>query len=329
MKLARFERDGRVQCGIVAADGIVPVSPALERLGRDPEMDMTALIGMFDDARDELEAESRAGAVLPLEAVRLRAPLARPRTILCAAANYWEHAQRERRPLHMFVKNPDAVIGPGDTIELPETTDPWIFMHEAELALVLRVPSEPASEASWRAAVFGYTGLIDVSARGRGRSSWGEFSWLGKSFDTFCPIGPWIVTADEIDDPNDLRVRFWNDGQLRHDYNTDDMEHRVPELVAWATARVALGDGDVIACGTNHEGLGALQDGETVTLTIGHIGSFTVSVRDVLGRRWDRGVYMGRDSTHPAAVARQGRQPGSSRHEALGRTTRSVKGEGR
>jgi hypothetical protein len=103
----------------------------------------------------------------------------------------------------------------------------------------------------------------------------------------------------------------------------------VPELVAWATARVALGDGDVIACGTNHEGLGALQDGETVTLTIDHIGSFTVSVRDVLGRRWDRGVYMGRDSTHPAAVARQGRQPGSSRHEALGRTTRSVKGEGR
>ena len=140
MKLARFERDGRVQCGIVAADGIVPVSPALERLGRDPEMDMTALIGMFDDARDELEAESRAGAVLPLEAVRLRAPLARPRTILCAAANYWEHAQREQRPLHMFVKNPDAVIGPGDTIELPETTDPWIFMHEAELALVLRAP---------------------------------------------------------------------------------------------------------------------------------------------------------------------------------------------
>jgi len=169
---------------------------------------------------------------------------------------------------------------------------------------VFRGPTSPTPAERWQDAVFGYTCLIDVSARGHGRTSWGDFSWLGKSFDTFCPIGPCIVTADEIPDPNDLHVRMWNDGQLRHDYNTDDMEHRVPELVAWATARVTLRSGDLMACGTNHEGLGPLQDGETVVQEIEGIGSLTVHVRDPLRRSWDRGVYMGADSTNPEAVAR-------------------------
>ena len=304
MRLARFEREGGVELGIVVTDGLVPVADALAAAGADAAsaLTMPELISRFDQLRAELEVSSRTVAPVPLDSVRLRAPLERPRTILCAVANYWEHAQRASRPLHMFVKNPDAVIGPGDMIELPQTTDPWIFMHEAELALVLRGDGGPVKESRWRDAVFGYTCLIDVSARGQGRASWGDFSWLGKSFDTFCPLGPWIVTADEIDDPNDLHIRFWNDGQLRHDYSTNDMEHRVPELVAWATARVPLVDGDVIACGTNHEGLGALQDGETVTHTIDGIGSLTVTVRDVLRRRWDRGVYLGQDSTHPAVA---------------------------
>jgi 2-keto-4-pentenoate hydratase/2-oxohepta-3-ene-1,7-dioic acid hydratase in catechol pathway len=307
VKLARFQRAGDAELGIVVTGGVVPIAdaaaPAQGRL--TPGMTMPELIARFDDLRPELEGRARAVPPLPFDAVRLRAPLERPRTILCAAANYWEHAQREPRPLHMFVKSPDAVIGPGDTVELPATTDPWIFMHEAELALVLRATGGPVDEARWREGVFGYTCLIDVSARGQGRTSWGEFSWLGKSFDTFCPIGPWIVTADEIEDPNDLHVRFWNDGQLRHDYSTDDMEHRVPELVAWASARVPLTDGDVIACGTNHEGLGALQDGEAVTQTIGGVGSLSVFVHDALKRRWERGVYLGADSTHPAVAGRR------------------------
>jgi 2-keto-4-pentenoate hydratase/2-oxohepta-3-ene-1,7-dioic acid hydratase in catechol pathway len=307
VRFGRFEHGARVHVGIFVGDGVVPLADALSPARGEAAMSMTMpeLISQFDDLRPELEAGLPSAAPLPLDAVRLRAPLERPRTILCAAANYWEHAQRDARPLHMFVKNPDAVIGPGDTIELPETTDPWIFMHEAELALVLRDAGGPVDEARWRDAVFGYTCLIDVSARGRGRTSWGDFSWLGKSFDTFCPIGPWIVTADEIDDPNDLRVRFWNDGQLRHDYNTNDMEHRVPELLAWSTGRVALLAGDVIACGTNHEGLGALQDGEMVTQTIEGIGSLTLTVHDVLRRRWERGVYLGEDSTHPTVAQRR------------------------
>src|SRR5262249_61764577 len=155
------------------------------------------------------------------------------------------------------------------------------------------------------AAVYGDTCMIDVSARGEGRftcPSPPPASGLGKSFDTFAPIGPCIATADEIDNPNDLHVRFWNDGQLRHNYNTDDMEHPVPELIEFATTVMTMNSGDLIAGGTNHEGLGALQDGETVEIEIDRIGRMSLIVADPLKRKWERGVYMGVDSTNPEAV---------------------------
>src|SRR5213079_3791523 len=116
--------------------------------------------------RPGLERRARDGDRLPLSQVRLRPPLPRPGKILACIANYWEHGALEARPLNMFLKNPDAVIGPEDTIVLPEFTEPWIFMHEAELALVIRGPAKKVGRADWQQAVFGYTGLIDVSARG-------------------------------------------------------------------------------------------------------------------------------------------------------------------
>jgi 2-keto-4-pentenoate hydratase/2-oxohepta-3-ene-1,7-dioic acid hydratase in catechol pathway len=252
--------------------------------------------------------------------VRLGPPLPRPGKILACIANYWEHAQREPRPLNMFMKNPDAVIGPGDTIVLPEYTVPYAFMHEAELALVIKGPAKMVKQKDWRSAVFGYTCLIDVSAREIGRRTWPATpltSWLGKSFDTFAPIGPCIATADEIEDPNDLIVRFWDDGVLRHNYNTDDMEHRVPELIEWATTVMTLNSGDLIACGTNHEGLGYLQDGETVEMEIQNIGRMTLHVRDPLKRTWEKGVYMGVDSTNPEAVKRHRPQGGATATGAI------------
>ena len=204
----------------------------------------------------------------------------------------------------MFMKNPEAVVGPGDTIRLPKLTEPWIFMHEAELALVIKGPAKEVRREDWRKAIFGYTGLIDVSARGEGRRTWKAGSWLGKSFDTFAPIGPCITTADEIPDPNNVIVRFWDDGRLRHNYNTDDMEHRVPELVEFASSIMTLNSGDLIACGTNHEGLGALQDGERVEIEVQHVGRMALDVVDPLKRSWEKGVYMGADSTNPEAVQR-------------------------
>jgi 2-keto-4-pentenoate hydratase/2-oxohepta-3-ene-1,7-dioic acid hydratase in catechol pathway len=292
--------------GLLTDRGVVDVS-AHVRPNYTPQLVMEGIIDDFDRLRPTLAQLVQDARALPLSAVHLRAPLPRPHKILCALANYWEHAQRAPRPLNMFMKNPDAVIGPDDTIQLPAYTDPWIFMHEAELALVIKGPAKMVKSENWRDAVFGYTCFIDVTARGEGRRTWPAsqpMSWLGKSFDTFAPLGPCIVTADEIANPNDLHVRFWNDGQLRHNYNTDDMEHRVPELVEFATTVMTLLSGDIISCGTNHEGLGALQDGETVEIDIQGIGRMSLKVADPLKRTWERGIYMGADSTHPEAVKR-------------------------
>lgn len=310
MRLVLFETAGAAAPvpGVLNERGVVDISGILAR-GQTPQLTMQGLIDDFDRLRPRLETAAGSDAAKPLDQVRLRAPLPRPGKILCCIANYWEHAQREARPLNMFLKNPEAVVGPGDEIVLPEFTEPWIFMHEAELALVMKGPAKKVAQKDWKSAVFGYTGLIDVSARGEGRRTWKAGSWLGKSFDTFAPIGPCITTADEIPEPNDVIVRFWNDGQLRHNYNTDDMEHRVPELVEFASTIMTLNSGDLIACGTNHEGLGALQDGETVEIEVQHVGKMALKVRDPLKRSWERGIYMGADSTNPEAVRRH-RPPG-------------------
>jgi 2-keto-4-pentenoate hydratase/2-oxohepta-3-ene-1,7-dioic acid hydratase in catechol pathway len=307
MRLALFQH-GRsaVAPGVLTERGVIDAS-AVVPAGYTPQLTMTGIIDDFDRLRPALEALAASGAAIPLADVRLSPPLPRPGKILACIANYWEHAQREARPLNMFMKSPDAVVGPGDTIVLPEFTEPWMFMHEAELAIVIKGPAKMVKAEDWRSAVFGYTSMIDVSARGDGRRTWPTIpttSWLGKSFDTFGPIGPCITTADEIPDPNNLIVRFWNDGQLRHNYNTDDMEHRVPALIAFATTVMTMNSGDLISCGTNHEGLGAIQDGETVEIEIENIGKMSLSVRDPLKRTWERGVYMGADSTNPEAVKR-------------------------
>ena len=305
MRLVLFEKGGSggPEPGLLTERGVVSLAGVVRRR-RTAQWVVQEIIDGFDHLRPVLERRAAEGEALPLAAVRLCPPLPRPGKILACIANYWEHAQREARPLNMFLKNPDAVVGPGDTIKLPEFTEPWIFMHEAELALVVKGPAKMVKREDWRRAVFGYTAMIDVSARGEGRRTWKTGSWLGKSFDTFAPLGPCITTADEIPEPNDLVVRFWDDGQLRHHYNTDDMEHRVPELVEFASTIMTLNTGDIIACGTNHEGLGALQDGETVEIEIEKIGRMSLKVADPLKRKWERGIYMGADSTNPEAVRR-------------------------
>jgi 2-keto-4-pentenoate hydratase/2-oxohepta-3-ene-1,7-dioic acid hydratase in catechol pathway len=289
--------------GILANQGVIDISEAVES-SYTPQLTMEGIIDNFEEIHHLIKKLAETRETIPLDKVRLLPPLPRPGKILACIGNYWEHQQREPRELNMFLKSPDAVIGPGDTIRFPEFTEPWIFMHEAELAVVIKGPAYKVSREDWRNAVFGYTCLIDVSAREKGRRTWKARSWLGKSFDTFAPLGPCITTIDEIPDPNNLHVMLWNNGELRHNYNTDDMEHQVPELIEFVTQFMTLNTGDVIACGTNHEGLGALQDSEVVEIEIEKIGRMTLNVIDPLKRVWERGVYMGVDSTNPEAVKR-------------------------
>lgn len=284
-----------IEAGIVDVGDLVGPAP-------DTQSMMVGLIDRFDELRPELDHAIANRIPTPVEQVRLLPPLPRPGKMLNCIGNYWENRERDAAPLNMFLKNPDAVIGPGDTIELPDFEEPSSFMHEAELALVLKGPAKHVPAERWRDAVFGYTCAIDVTARGEGRFTWKKLSWLGKSFDTFAPLGPCIVTADEIADPNDLRVRLWSNGELHHDYHTSDMEHRVPALVEFVTRLMTVRTGDVISCGTNHQGLGYIQHGDRLRMEIGSIGVMEVEVTDPLKRRWDTGVYMGQDSTNHDAI---------------------------
>ena len=190
MRLVLFETTaGRDPVpGLLTERGVVSIASAV-RPGHTPQATMQGLIDDFDTLRPALERLAREGEARPLAGVRLRPPLPRPGKILCCIANYWEHGAREARALNMFLKNPDAVIGPDDTIVLPEFTEPWIFMHEAELALVMKGPAKNVSAGNWRSAVFGYTGMIDVSARARAGGRGGR-ELAGKSFDTFAPSAP-------------------------------------------------------------------------------------------------------------------------------------------
>ena len=305
MKLCMFQASAKapVQPGLITERGVVSIANATKKVaGHTPTEWMIGIIDNYAKLKPALAKLEKSGKAVPLKTVRLRAPLMRPGKILACIGNYWEHQEREPREPNMFLKNPDCVIGPGDTITLPKFTEPYVFQHEAELAVIFKGPSKAVPQKNWRKAVFGYTGMIDVSARGEGRFTWKRGSWMGKSFDTFGPMGPCIVTADEIKDPNKLHVQLWNNDQLRHDYNTDDMENKVPKLVEWASTIMTLNSGDVLLCGTNHEGLGPLQDGETVKFTVERIGTMTLKVKDPLKRKWERGIYMGPNSTNPEAV---------------------------
>ena len=226
-----------------------------------------------------------------VESVRLRAPVQRPSKLLCAFANYREDGARNEVPLDLFLKSPASIIGPGDTVELPPV-EASVFHHEAELALVIGRRAGKVGAAEAMAYVFAYVPFIDVSARGVGGPG-SRTMFQGKSFDTFGPIGPAPVTPDEVPDPHDLRVQLAVNGEPRQDYNTADMANRIPQLIEFASRVTTLEPGDVIATGTNHQGLGPLQDGDEVALTIERLGTLTVRVRDPSGRSWPREIDQG------------------------------------
>ena len=276
---------------ILKESGVVDISREVRNLqGGSPQLLLENIIVNFQFLRPRLERLEERGKVIPLDQVRLRPPVPRPGKVLCGRGNFMEGVPVEpMRPLATFFKSPDAIIGTGDTVVLP-AFHPVIFHHEAELAIVIGKAASHVAEAQALDYIFGYTTSVDVSARApiEGEATLpGEY---GKSFDTFLPIGPAITTADEIRDPNNLDVKYWVNGELRQDYNTSDMEHSISYLIAALSANMTLKPGDLILCGTNHQGLGPLQDGDVGEIEINGVGRSFNPVVDSLKRTWPRGL---------------------------------------
>jgi 2-keto-4-pentenoate hydratase/2-oxohepta-3-ene-1,7-dioic acid hydratase in catechol pathway len=266
--------------------GMVDVSAAFANIRYRTSADrMPRVLASLQERRRRVEELEGSGEVESMP--ELQAPVPRPPKLIAAFGNYREGSDRERQPQDMFLESPDSVTGPDGTVVLPDHPAS-IFHHEAELALVVgqRAKDLPADERALQ-ALAGYTCAIDVSARGIGRIG---PSRIGKSFDTFTPLGPAIVTTDEVPDPQNLRVTLSVNGEPRQDYSTSDMEYGVVEVLAFISSYMTLVPGDVIMCGTNHQGLGALQDGDQVAMTIDGIGTLAVTVRDPLRREWPRGI---------------------------------------
>ncbi len=286
MRIAAFD-DSRI--GVVANDDtVVDVTDLLqpyEPLGTEDLL--PDLISNFDALRPELERRAAAGHGTPVAEARLRSPLTRPSKVICLMGNYREGTDRPLQILDLFFKSPEKISGPGDTVVLPPH-QANIFHHEGEIAVVIGREAKDLSAEDALVAVFGYVAYIDISARGLGRTGFNCF--LGKSFDTFAAFGPWIVTKDEIPDPQSLSITVDVNGERRQDYSTSDMERPIPDLLTYISSVTTLHPGDVICCGTNHQGLGSVQDGDAVMTTVSSIGSFTLHVRDEHERAWQRGI---------------------------------------
>jgi 5-carboxymethyl-2-hydroxymuconate isomerase len=266
MKVATFTYQERTRVGEIVGDRIYTLAST------DPMQYMIR--------RGSLPA--RSAERYPLDKVRLEAPL-RPGKIVAIGRNYAEHAKEtgnEPPPAPIiFAKFPSSIIGPGQTITWSESITKQVDW-EGELAVVIGRRARNVSEEDAFKYVFGYTIANDVSARDlqlRQDSQWTR----GKSLDTFCPLGPWVMTRDEIADPHNLSIKTTVSGEVRQDGNTKDFIFNIPTLISYCSRMFTLEPGDLILTGTP-PGVGEgmkpptyLKDGDTITITIEGIGELT------------------------------------------------------
>ncbi len=293
MKLLHFDD---YKLGVLRGEEVVDVTQRVAP--RIPHADrrelMPKLIARFAEFRPELQDCAGSGPGIGLGAVALRPPLPRPGNIVCMAVNYMEDGTRAApAPLNAFHKAPTAVIGPGETMILPDVPA-TIFEGEAEIAVVIGRRAANVARARAMEHVFGYVNFIDGSARGLPPP--GNVFFQMKSRDTFAPIGPWIVTADEISDPQNLRVRLSVNDTVKQDFSTSDMAHDIARCIEWVSAIHPLEPGDILATGTNHRGLSAFMDGDTVALETEGLGRLSIKVRDPLKRTWSRETRLDRQN---------------------------------
>ena len=300
MKLVFFDD---FKLGVVKDDTVVDVTGAVSGIEHTSPQDLIGkVIENFSQHRAALQQAADSGQGTPLDQVRLRSPLPKPPNIICMAVNYMEDGTREEpAPINAFHKSATAVIGPGDTMVLPDVPA-TIFEGEAELAFVIGKRATNVKAEDAYSYIFGYLNFIDGSARGLPPE--GHTFFQMKSRDTFAPMGPYLVTADEIDDPQHLSINLWVNEDLKQHFNTDDMAHKIPRIIEWVTSIHELEPGDVIATGTNHRGLSALQNGDKVELSVEGLGTLHFDLRDELERTWPRTTRLemaeqGREGTVP------------------------------
>jgi len=283
LRIATYRRNGSREVGLVADDGrsIAPLALRAEAARR-------GALAIIEAMAEGAPAPVAAGAAIALADVTLDAPLPLPRrNLFCVGRNYRAHAKElsasvfkanapdpEAWPI-VFTKVPECVVGPFDAVQLPGAAISAQIDYEAELAVVIGTGGRNIARADALRHVFGYTIVNDVTARDvqMRHQQWD----LGKSFDTFCPMGPWIVTADAFDGAR-TRVRCWVNGEVRQDALTADLIFDIPTLIETCSRGITLYPGDVIATGTPAGvGLGMtpptfLKSGDVVRIEIDGLG---------------------------------------------------------
>ena len=272
MKLVSFD-DHRI--GLVDNNSVIDVSDlAGGATGKWPPVAMNHLIADFDELRPKLEsARTRPG--VPLASIKLRTPVPAATKVIAFPVNYHKHGEEMDASYRaniqgFFLKPPSALSGASEPIVLPVAPGRRID-HECELAIVIGKLGRDIPRGCWHEYVFGYSCLVDVTVRGS------EERVARKAGDTFCPVGPWIVTADEVGDPGALRGRLWVNDELRQDANTRDLIVDVPGMIEMASSVMTLYPGDVIASGTP-EGVGPIRPGDKVRIEFERVGSMTLDV---------------------------------------------------
>ncbi len=275
MKLVRFN-EGRI--GVHDGAQVHDIASVIE--GDDtaswPPVGMVRLIEAFDRLRPAIERLVASGAAaLPAGNVRLLTPVPWPNKLMAYPVNYIDHAKEMNSTgyAHVqgyFLKANSSLSGPADPIVLPALPGREIH-HECELALIIGKQGRSIAPQDARSHIFGLSCLMDITVRGK------EERVFRKSYDSFTPIGPWIVTLDEVQGLDTLGMRLWVNGDLRQSANTRDLLVGIDDMIAIASSASTLYPGDIIATGTP-AGVGPIHAGDTVTIEIEHVGSMAVAV---------------------------------------------------
>jgi 2-keto-4-pentenoate hydratase/2-oxohepta-3-ene-1,7-dioic acid hydratase in catechol pathway len=275
MKIARFTEGGRTRLGIVATDTneIIDVGTA------DPSLPTDVGVVLSSGSLADVARTASSAQRIAISAAQLEAPIAQPPTFLAIGLNYADHVaesgmEKPKAPV-VFNKQITCVVGPGAGIEVPTVAPKWVD-YEGELGVVIGTRCRNVSVDDAPSVVAGYLIVNDVSVRDWQRAT--PTMTMGKSWDTHGPIGPWLVSADEIGDPHDLTIRTWVDGDLRQDASTKQMITNCWELIAHISTAFTLLPGTIIATGTP-AGVGFVMDpprclnpGSTVRIEIDKLG---------------------------------------------------------